>query len=60
MASIARRYYPGRRSKLAIAEELGLRHDKLVRSLMRARESGLARISVDFRGDTNHNEEEQS
>ena len=60
MARIARRYYLEGRSKLAIAEELGLSRHKVARSLLKARESGLVRISVDLPGDSNTKEEELS
>jgi NADPH:quinone reductase-like Zn-dependent oxidoreductase len=46
------------RSKLSIAEELGLSRFQVARSLQKARESGLVRISVDDPGDTNREEEE--
>jgi DNA-binding transcriptional regulator LsrR (DeoR family) len=60
MARIARRYYLEGMSKLAIAEELGLSRHKVARSLLKARESGVVRISVDFPDDTSTKEEELS
>jgi DNA-binding transcriptional regulator LsrR (DeoR family) len=60
MARIARRYYLEGRSKLAIAEELGLSRFQVARSLRKARDSGLVRISIYVPGDTAPNEEEHS
>jgi DNA-binding transcriptional regulator LsrR (DeoR family) len=59
MARIARRHYLEGQSKRAIAEELGLSRFQVARSLQKARESGLVRITVDFPSDTPLNEEEQ-
>jgi DNA-binding transcriptional regulator LsrR (DeoR family) len=60
LARIARRYYLEGRSKLEIAEEFGLSRHKVARSLLKAREWGLVRISIDFPGDSNAQEEERS
>ena len=51
LADIARRYYLHDKSKVEIAEELGLSRHKVARSLLKARETGMVRISIDFPGD---------
>lgn len=60
LARIARRYYLEGKPKRAIAEEFGLSRFQVARSLIRARESGVVRITVDFPCDTTLNNEEQS
>ena len=59
LARIARRYYLEGKPKRAIAEEFGLSRFQVARSLLKARESGLVRITMDFPCDTPLNEEEQ-
>ena len=59
LARIARRYYLQGRSKRAIGEEFGLSPLQVARSLLKARESGLVRITVDFPCHTPLNNEEQ-
>src|SRR3954447_11016555 len=49
-ASIARRYYLDGRSKIEIAEELGLSRFKIARLLDVAHESGLVRIEISHPG----------
>jgi DNA-binding transcriptional regulator LsrR (DeoR family) len=51
LADIARRYYLDDKSKVKIAEELGLSRHKVARSLLKARKTGVVRISIDFPGD---------
>lgn len=46
MASVARRYYLQQRSRIEIAEELGLSRFQVGRLLERARETGLVRIEI--------------
>jgi DNA-binding transcriptional regulator LsrR (DeoR family) len=46
VASVARRYYLEGRSKVEIAEELGLSRFKVARLIEAARESGLVRIEI--------------
>jgi DNA-binding transcriptional regulator LsrR (DeoR family) len=60
MTRIARRYYLGGPSKKAIADELGLSRFQVARSLRKARDSGLVRISIYGPGDIAPNEEEHS
>jgi DNA-binding transcriptional regulator LsrR (DeoR family) len=50
-ATIARRFYLDGESKSEIAEDLGLSRFKVARLLDQARESGLVRIELDYRGD---------
>src|SRR6187200_1477276 len=50
MASVARRYYLDGRSKIEIAEELGLSRFKVARLLEAARELGLVRIEIRHAG----------
>ena len=59
LARIAHRYYLQGRSKRAIGEEFGLSRFQVARSLLKARESGLVRITIDFRCDAPLNKEEQ-
>jgi DNA-binding transcriptional regulator LsrR (DeoR family) len=51
LAYIARRYYVDDKSKVEIAAELGLSRHKVARNLLKAREAGVVRISIDFPGD---------
>jgi DNA-binding transcriptional regulator LsrR (DeoR family) len=51
MASVARRYYLGGRSKVDIADEFGLSRFKVARLLDAARESGLVRIEIRHEGE---------
>ena len=60
MARIARRHYLEGQSKRAIAEELGLSRFHVARSLQKARESGLVRITIDVPSEIPVDEEEQS
>jgi DNA-binding transcriptional regulator LsrR (DeoR family) len=46
IASVARRYYLENRSKIEIAEELGLSRFKVARMLETARDSGLVHIEI--------------
>jgi DNA-binding transcriptional regulator LsrR (DeoR family) len=50
-ATVARRYYFDGASKSDIAEQLGLSRFKVARMLEQARESGLVRIELDYRGE---------
>ena len=50
-ATVARRYYFDGESKSDIAEQLGLSRFKVARLLDQARESGLVRIELDYRGE---------
>ena len=50
-ATVARRYYFDGASKSDIAEQLGLSRFKVARLLEQARESGLVRIELDYRGE---------
>jgi DNA-binding transcriptional regulator LsrR (DeoR family) len=50
LASVARRYYFDGRSKVEIAEELGLSRFKVARLIEAARESGLVRIEIRHEG----------
>jgi DNA-binding transcriptional regulator LsrR (DeoR family) len=50
MASVARRYYLDGRSKIEIAEELGLSRFKVARLLEAARDLGLVRIEIRHAG----------
>lgn len=52
-ATIARRYYFDGTSKSDIADQLGLSRFKVARLLDQARESGLVRIELDYRGEIN-------
>ncbi len=52
-ATIARRYYFDGTSKSDIADQLGLSRFKVARLLDEARESGLVRIELDYRGEIN-------
>ncbi len=47
-ASVTRRYYLDGRSKVEIAQELGLRRFKVARLLENARTSGLVRIEIGY------------
>ena len=60
MGRIARRYYLEGRSKRDIAEEFGLSRFQIARSLRKARDTGLVRITIDFPGDINPHQEEHS
>jgi DNA-binding transcriptional regulator LsrR (DeoR family) len=51
LTNIARRHYLDDKSKVKIAEELGLSRHKVARSLLKARKTGVVRISIDFPGD---------
>ena len=48
IASVARRYYLEDKSKIEIAEELGLSRFKVARLLETARESGLVHIEIAY------------
>jgi len=50
-ATVARRYYFDGESKSDIAEQLGLSRFKVARLLEHARETGLVRIELDYRGE---------
>jgi DNA-binding transcriptional regulator LsrR (DeoR family) len=50
LASVARRYYLHGRSKVEIAEELGLSRFKVARLIEEARESGLVRVEIRHEG----------
>jgi DNA-binding transcriptional regulator LsrR (DeoR family) len=50
-ATVARRYYFDGESKSDIAEQLGLSRFKVARLLDQARETGIVRIELDYRGD---------
>ena len=50
-ATVARRFYLDGESKSDIAEQLGLSRFKVARLLDRARDSGIVRIELDYRGD---------
>ena len=50
-ATVARRYYFDGESKSDIAEQLGLSRFKVARLLDQARETGLVRIELDYRGE---------
>jgi DNA-binding transcriptional regulator LsrR (DeoR family) len=52
-ATVARRYYLDNVSKSDIAEELNLSRFKVARLLDQARNSGLVRIELDYRGEIN-------
>lgn len=52
-ATIARRYYFDGTSKSDIADQLGLSRFKVARLLDQARETGLVRIELDYRGEIN-------
>src|SRR5215218_6255027 len=50
-ATVARRYYLDGESKSDIADQLGLSRFKVARLLDQARETGLVRIELDYRGE---------
>lgn len=51
LASVARRYYVDTRTKVEIADELGISRFKVARLLETAREVGLVRIEIGWPGD---------